>query len=207
MNYFLQGERQSGKTTLIAKIAQESGLKVCGFNSMRLINSNGDSVGFALAKYENNTSHTINIDETHIDSDFIFMSGNACNRKINLAVFDKVKTMFTSEELCDCHLFVMDELGGLELLSPIFTSFIEDILSSKIICIGTIKSETNFSHMQSMIDIQVFDDVVKAFRNKLVEVYDSKIISLTQENKVIIEREIKTEIQKYKKQLEGAQNV
>ncbi len=188
MNIFLEGPKGIGKTTLIKQALKISGKKATGFLSVRLVDQNGVSVGFCLERFTDNCETVRVVETVDLKTKGLFMSGNPENRVVNLDVFEEIREIVGS--FLEYDVFVIDEIGGLELLSPVFVEYIKTVLDSNIVCIGTYKSKDNFKHMKTNVDVNLVGDPGGRFKEQLVEKYNAEFLTVTEQNKQEILKKI-----------------
>ncbi|OOB79349.1 MAG: hypothetical protein BEN19_07825 [Epulopiscium sp. Nuni2H_MBin003] len=180
-NIFLEGKTNVGKTTLILDICKQLNLDTTGFISVKVCDDASESVGFLMQPYENFTNTVININVAN--KELMFMTGLTFNRSIHLEVFPRLIPYFKEFETKQC--FIMDEIGGIELLSVDFYNFILEVLNSPIFCIGTLKSIDNLHKMyhkcNAQLSAQLNEQDVLDFRAKLLKA--STVLTLTKDNK------------------------
>lgn len=124
---FLTGPMGCGKSTAIAKALGDHLPKAGGFLTVRHRDEAGQVVHFSLQRPDSSEAEI-----------FIDCSQEPCR------IYPEVFERFGTALLEDSHRYpfvVLDEIGGLELLSPAFTAALERLLESGIPCIGVMKGE------------------------------------------------------------------
>ncbi len=188
MNIFLEGPKGIGKTTLIKQALKASGKKTTGFLSVRLVDKNGESVGFCLERFTEDCETVRVVESVDVKTKGLFMSGDPKNRVVKLEAFCEISEIVGDYSGYD--IFVMDEIGGLELLSPVFVEYIKTVLSSNMFCIGTYKSKDNFKHMKTNVEVDLADNPGEHFKKQLIEKYNAEILTVTEQNKQEILKKI-----------------
>ncbi len=188
MRIFIEGEKGIGKTTLLKTIVKKSGKKAGGFSSYKLVDDEQKSVGFYIDTFNCNIKSDVVLQKDFKQDEKLFMRGYPENRSVDLRVFDRIDEIVGDFSEIEC--FVMDEIGGLELLSRPFLEFLDRVFKSSIPCIGTFKSFKNFEYMKQKVDVEFIGDPSNDFRERLINDYGAKILTLTDQNKAEIENEI-----------------
>lgn len=147
MNFFLQGQSGIGKSTLLLEALNSHAHLIGGFMTQRLI-KNGKTVGF----------RAVNIDGAFVPLEASYKKGLEgvflLKGKINISSLEKVICQVEQDiENENIKLVFMDEIGGMELTSPIFTESLERIFLSKKPCIGVLKSRDNLTHTMSTLGL------------------------------------------------------
>lgn len=148
-NFFLEGPIQTGKSTLIRK-ALGADIDLCGgFTTQRVFDCKGDLFGFRLGPSDTTplTGELSKLSEEERSGFFRYADTNGyfCT---DIAPFETIGI--------DClllkghqKLFLIDEIGGIELLSPSFTSTLFSVLESDTPCIGVIKLRENMERIRT----------------------------------------------------------
>lgn len=176
---FLEGEKGIGKSTMILEASKKYGLLGAGIFSQRLTGRDGETKGFRLIEY---TKVSESIVPYEPDMEHIFLESSGGGRICRMEVFEQAKELAGNYLAAD--YIVLDEIGGIELGSQAFGSFLEEVLSSNIPCIGVLKSRENYAHMKKrVLQAGVKEQDYEKFREKLVTTYGAAIWQLTHENK------------------------
>ncbi len=187
MNILLQGARGVGKTRLVHRVCSGANVRVGGFVSVKVVDDDGENVGFALKGYSGAPDAKFTLPLCEVDRDSMFLSGRADSRHVDTSVFDN---FVPTQSIGDCDMFVLDEIGGLELHSDSFCDYIFSILSSGKPCIGTIKSEQNYNFMQSVLGTKLTPQTVQHFKRRLIADYNCDIVTLTQQNEAEVTQKL-----------------
>lgn len=118
---FLTGPMGCGKSTAIAKALGSQIAQCGGFLTRRY---RGENLSFTLESTDGQNR------ETFLD----FPDGNP---RLNLDVFSQLGTLLLAGKV-----LVLDEIGGVELLSPEFMAALDAVLDSDVPIIGVLKGES-----------------------------------------------------------------
>ena len=187
-NLFLEGERGCGKTSTMLKLAKEFPGTVRGFLSVRLVNEEGKTMGFALEDVRDTNTSVQLVKECSIPEKQIFLWGNDGDRRMNLEAFRQAEKIMAGWQNAD--LLFLDELGGIELQVPEMRELIYTLLSSSLPCIGTIKSQENFMQMQQHLGLSAKEKEALKLREFLENRSDSKILDYNKDNREIIKQKV-----------------
>lgn len=183
-HFFLEGDRFGGKSTLLQKCIRDAGLTVSGFYVKRNI-SEGTVKGFELR-----SACELQGDRSLVEMDQWFIKEIDGKRSRNLAVFENYGcTLLRAAQTAACDLLLLDEIGGIELLVPIFTQELLQTLKRPIKIVGVFKSEKNYryqkAHMAGGLTIEKQRALLRA---RLEE--DGQILELTKDNYSMIEEQL-----------------
>ena len=137
---FLQGDVQVGKSTIIQNALKPYEQKVCGLVVQRLFENNQKS-GFRACIVDGKLPALEAQYAKNLSGIFLYKK-QAWPQVLEQAIDETL-------ELCvkkHCHLIVLDEIGGLELLSKSFMTALHKILQLKKPCLGVVKSLENLAH-------------------------------------------------------------
>lgn len=126
-NLFLTGPIGSGKSTSIASALETSLAQAGGFLTVRQRDDRGQAVAFWLKRPDGKSGK-------------IFLDRTAGQYAVHLDVFDDFGVQLL-EEAEQCAFAVLDEIGGVEVLSETFMAALVRLLESDIPCIGVMKGE------------------------------------------------------------------
>lgn len=124
---FLTGPMGCGKSTAIANALGENITRCRGFLTRR---HRGEALSFALESPDGRRSET-----------FLDFSGG--KPAVNMEVFASLGVELLQFSRCDVGIapYVLDEMGGMELLCPEFRNALEALLDSDAPVIGVMKGE------------------------------------------------------------------
>lgn len=150
MNIFVEGRPGVGKTTFLIKLAKNiSLLDYSGFYTEE-IREKGVRQGFKIATFDG------------LDKIFAHVEINSLLRVSKYgvdrdAIENVVKHLQESE--LNTELWLIDEIGKMESLSPIFRSFIEKIIGSPVPVIATIALAGGhwIEGLKNRNDVQLFE--------------------------------------------------
>ncbi len=139
---FITGPIQTGKSTMLQHVLEPYGALTGGFISQRLMDETGKTRGFRLTDYREKPSLTAPYSSSLPD---IFMEfGNP--KKMNLSVFETKGVEILQKAMETRSILLMDEIGGVELLSAPFKDLLYEALETST-CIGILKAEESLLHM------------------------------------------------------------
>ncbi len=150
-HFLLVGRPGSGKTTLVKKLVEwlsPRGLKLAGFLTEE-IRVGRERKGFQV----------INLSGERAIFAHVGFSGMPHISKygVDIGTLEKVALIPLRDAYAHSDLIIIDEIGGMELLSPLFRSLIREIFMSEGLILATMKERTDllkdpvFSGPQSKI--------------------------------------------------------
>lgn len=140
MHLFLSGPRGIGKSTLLQKALLPYQDKLSGFMVQRLI-GNGIHIGFR-ASLIRGCLPPIEAEYKSGMEDVFILRGHT-----DISVLESIIVQAEADSLSSgSRMIVLDEIGGLELASPVFMSSLLRMLSNGKPCIGVLKSQKNLEH-------------------------------------------------------------
>jgi nucleoside-triphosphatase len=129
----LTGNPGSGKTTAIQKIIALLGQRAGGFFS-REVRENGERRGFEIVTLEGEVTRLATRGgEARPPGEIGFG-----NYRVNLEAVEQVAVPAMLEALAEQKVVVIDEIGPMEILSPLFRETVRAILNSNARVVGTI---------------------------------------------------------------------
>jgi len=143
MHLFFKGPRGMGKSSLLRQKLLPYEKSLGGFVVQRLMEE-GRRIGFRAVTLEQGYPKLEAACTRDLSGVFILRG----NKKTS--VLEEVLAA-VQKDICkrECKLIVLDEIGGIELLSSSFMCVLEQILQSGKPCIGVLKSADNLAHMVS----------------------------------------------------------
>lgn len=185
---FLEGNMQIGKSTTILKNINSliPNNHVGGFMCQRLV-ADEETKAFCLTPFDKVESSIIEY-KPHTPN--VFLENISGKWVRNDEVFNTIGIEMLSN-LSLKKLIVLDEIGGLELLTEQLREKLYELLSGNIPIIGVIKSNNNKFIMKKSVKI---DDEYSALYQKLCSdienIYNGKILKADKNNMVSIQQEI-----------------
>lgn len=176
MKLFLQGAMQIGKSTILhdALLPYES--HVAGLMIQRLFE---DDVmcGFRACVVDGALPSLTGTYEQDQNGIFLY-KGQTFLHVLEDAIAQALK-------LCTapcCTFIILDEIGGMELLSTKFMQYLQEILLLDKPCLGVIKSRDNLAHTAARLKLT---DKILPLRDALQQTLtaDGKVLTVTQENR------------------------
>ncbi|WP_430601916.1 hypothetical protein IGJ02_002051 [Enterococcus sp. DIV0724b] len=150
-NFFLEGDKFIGKSTLLREVIMATGKSVSGFYVNRRINDQGHIVGFELRAAKEWGQQTP--DMTPI-ADHCFIHTEKGRRTRNLQVFETFGKALLKEAKNDtADIILLDEIGGIELLSSPFKVELLTLIQQPKKILGVFKSEENY-HKQKKYTLE-----------------------------------------------------
>ena len=152
---FLEGPIQSGKSTLIKNCLQEFGVTLGGFSCKRYLDENGSIRAFGLVSPTDFDVDGVYDPQIHGDPDNgipakdpgIFLIKGAAGMKADTDAFIRAGVRLLDEPK-HAGLILMDEIGGVELMSDEFREKLDEVLAGNIPCIGVLKQQSHAKVMQ-----------------------------------------------------------
>ena len=162
-NIFIEGPVQTGKSTLLRKILKDiygQNLDgIYGFTSQRIIDRDGNLLGFRLAPA--NAVLAMEVDATDgintcLPNTFKWFTPNGA--KVDMRVFESAGISYLNEAMEAAksglaRAILLDEVGGHEMSSDSFRNRLYELLELDVPCVGVIKSAENTRRMdRSLMD-------------------------------------------------------
>lgn len=136
---FLEGPIQEGKSTLIRKLIKENLAQIGGFSSQRLFSDSGETAGFRITAAGEAMDLTKKYSPGLTDV-FLFFDGSRTETVPGIFADAAVRYLRENEGK---KLILLDEIGGVELLSPEFRRELYRVLAGDIPCLGVLKLESS----------------------------------------------------------------
>ncbi|MBQ1400956.1 MAG: hypothetical protein IIY99_01265 [Firmicutes bacterium] len=152
---FLEGPIQSGKSTLIKNCLREFGGTPGGFSCKRYLDESGSIRAFGLVSPTDFDVDGVYDPQIHGDPDNgirakdpgIFLIKGAAGMKADTDAFIRAGIRLLDEPK-HADLILMDEIGGVELMSDEFREKLDEVLAGNIPCIGVLKQQSHAKVMQ-----------------------------------------------------------
>lgn len=184
MHFFLQGDQGMGKSHLLREVLKPYVSMITGFTVQRLF-EDSTLVGFRAYLFAGEFPALDLSYRSELDGIFLYRN------KQNVRALEHI--LGQVERCCltsSCRLILLDEIGGMELLSPLFMESLTKILEGVKPCVGVLKSRRNLKHM---VDYQRLDSSCLLLHKNLEELILSKgvLAELTQNNRRQLEKQLK----------------
>jgi nucleoside-triphosphatase len=162
-NIIITGKPSCGKTTLIREILKELNFKADGFYTSE-IRKGKERFGFEIISLDGKGGILAHKD---LKSKF-----NVSKYGVNIEDLDRIGTESILRAIKENRICVIDEIGGMEILSRKFRETVERALNSQIPVLGTITLKSN------------------PFCDKIKQRKDTKVFYLTRENREKVKNEL-----------------
>ncbi len=176
MYLFLQGPPRVGKSTIIRNALLPYREKVAGLMTQRLF-QDGNICGFRACAIGGGTLPELE-GEYRAGMDGVFLyKGTSFPGVLESAIA-------RARDLCagnGCGLILLDEIGGIELMSPAFMEPLNEILNLGKPLIGSVKSHENLTNTARMLRLK--DDILREsekLHQRLLQ--NGKVLSVTEDN-------------------------
>lgn len=144
MHFFLQGPSGLGKSFLLRTALQPYAARLRGFVVQRLYQGQA-WVGFRALPLRGEIAAIDSAYEPEtMGSDGIFMLRGQRDQSVLERLIADVETECRQP---DCALILLDEVGGIELTSPLFMAALQRLLDLGKPCLGVFKSRANLSRL------------------------------------------------------------
>jgi nucleoside-triphosphatase len=140
---FLEGPIQEGKSTLIRKLIRDNLPWVGGFSSQRLLGDSGETVGFRITP----AGEAMELTRKHspeLPDIFLHFDGSRTENRPEIFADTAVRYL---RQNGGKKLILLDEIGGVELLSPDFRRELYRVLTGDVPCLGVLKLESSVRSM------------------------------------------------------------
>lgn len=145
-NFFLEGDKFVGKSTLLQEVIRAAGKSISGFYVKRRMDEQGQIVGFELRAAKELLQKEANLEP--ID-EHCFIQTESGKRIRNLQVFETWGMALLEEAKTNPTDFILlDEIGGIELLSQKFTNELLTTLQQPQKIVGVFKSDINYQRQK-----------------------------------------------------------
>lgn len=178
-HFFFEGLIQDGKSTLIRELIRDYLPQIGGFSCQRLLDDSLRTVGFRLAP----ASEAMILTKPYtpeLTDVFLHFDGRKTEMKAD--VFTNTAIRYLKESR-DKDLILLDEIGGIELMSTEFRRILYQTLAGDIPCIGVLKLEVSIRHMVDNRSInRDCIDYHLELRETLTHEFDAAIIRFERKN-------------------------
>ena len=166
-----------GKSTLLREALAPYVSLTAGFVVQRLCENSGETAFRAIC-LEDSFPQLEGKYSPNLDGIFVLPG-----RKLDVTTLENI-ILRVEEQAQDSRrkMILLDEIGGVELASPVFMGALERLLSSRKPCFGVFKSRENFSRTSSNLSLPPdYADLHSRLEAKILS--HGKIITLTAENR------------------------
>ncbi len=174
---FLQAPIQAGKSTLLQDALNPYKRYIGGFISQRLKDKNGNTLGFRLADYAKSPPLTAIFDE---DLTNIFMKRTPGGASFEMSIFEEAAINIIEKAKAEKKIILLDEIGGGELKSPLFSNYLDTLLRGNIPCIGVLKMSYAAANTGHSIGVNL-KGKSSEFHDKMPE-YMAEILNYSRES-------------------------
>lgn len=174
---FLEGDIQTGKSTLIRKYIAPHIDNIGGFSSQRLTDEAGETIAFRIVTAQN-LQLSVPYENTPCS---IFRIISDDSRGLNKPDIFENEGLKLLSNAAENKLILLDEIGGIELRNSAFLNRLDEILSGDIPCIGVIKQNKKAASMSCLSKkTSVTAELNNQLREKMLNEYNCKIIQFKQ---------------------------
>lgn len=199
----IEGASGVGKSTLIIETLGDLLARAGGFGTVRVLNPQGERIGFAVepASVRTKPDKTFDGDDSRM---YIRFDGR---KVVNMEKFVECAVAGMNSPGIDAPgvdsagldsagaggFLIMDEFGGMELESEVFTAKALETLRNGKPVIGVIKSRANAEHTaKGFSENGGFLACYESFRRSITEQTDTEIVTLTGDNREEVRQIIQT---------------
>jgi nucleoside-triphosphatase THEP1 len=183
---FLQGPSGIGKSTILRKVLTPYIQSVSGFTTQRL-KKNGAIIGLSTACLDDSfppLEVEVDVDAQHhpiFDNVFLFR-GKWMGHSVLEQTLINVKQRAESP---DIRLILLDEIGGIEMISAVFMKTLEQLLHGSIPCFGVFKSCENLDRAISNLNFSTQSAKLHEQHKRLETLICSRgeILTVTEQNR------------------------
>ncbi len=178
-HFFIEGPSGCGKSTAITSELYDLLPYSGGFCTCRLIDNKGNACGFRHVKPPEFSGLTERY-EPGLPGIFIESPGEEFVFHPEVFRTDSIDMLRDAPEK---RLYIIDEIGGVEMQIPEFTDALKYRLNSKIPCIGVWKAETNSENMKQKLKTgRGYAKAYSSFRDFLLGHSNVTLLSLYNSN-------------------------
>lgn len=184
---------QAGKSTLLQEAMEPYREYIGGFVSQRLKDSSLNTIGFRLADYSSEPALTAAFTE---ELSNIFLRHGSDKSSFSLSVFENQAIDILEAAKASKQIILLDEIGGGELKSPVFKSYLDRLLMGSIPCLGVLKVPKAAANTGMGIGAQLNDE--NAMLHNKMNIYGAELLEYSRdrfsEQKAYIQRFIEEKL-------------
>ncbi len=192
---FLEGPRGCGKSTLILRELRDILPLAGGFATVRLLNEEKNICGYRqippakISWSAENFLPMMNVMTAPEETGFYPWKTDEHNRKENRSVFEITLPLLSPE--VQPAFFLLDEIGGVELVLPEWMDSLKHLISGDVPCIGVLKSWENSRRMRTFGEnAQKNDAAYRELRSFLEGSARADIFYMTEESRDAAQKKI-----------------
>lgn len=181
-NYFLEGDIQTGKSTLIRRALGDHISECGGFACQRLIDNSGNIIGFrfgpasstplnASVRFDDGYPYTLRYADGSIPDNIFKFRDRLGVSHVDADLFGTAGVELMRVRKGQ-RFMLLDEIGGIELVCRPFVSALFDLLESDVPCVGVIKSRINMEKIGDPEVALVYDEL----RDRILSGHNSRIV-------------------------------
>lgn len=162
---------QAGKSTLLQEAMEPYREYIGGFVSQRLKDSSLNTIGFRLADYSSELALTAAFTE---ELSNIFLRHGSDKSSFSLSVFENQAIDILEAAKASKQIILLDEIGGGELKSPVFKSYLDRLLMGNVPCIGVLKAPKAAANTGRGIGTDLKDE--NALLHERLDAYNAELL-------------------------------
>jgi len=187
-NLLLQGRPGVGKTTLLLEELLPNRNNCAGFISQHMIKG-GEIYGFCIVPFAE-AYYPYTLYDSENSRTFLEKSKDGWKKNISVFITEGLKCLHVTEGK---RFVVLDEIGGIELLSDGFYKRLKELFSGEIPCIGVVKSVRNYEVMRKELSLDnEYQTVRRDFQGFIEGLSDTEILTVTRNNIMRVRRRVRT---------------
>lgn len=187
---FLTGPSGVGKSTILKEELSCCGSLVSGFFTQRQLSPSGNTMGFLLLPWEASLPSAVVL---NTPTDKLFIQPTPQGRIFRPEVFETLGIKLLSAQR---PILCLDELGGGELLVPLFRQKLYQLLNSHPCCLGVLKSPASLSSMRSRVALAPgVEEELSRLYTFLTKKSDCRILSVSPDTREDARRAVKSFIE------------
>jgi nucleoside-triphosphatase THEP1 len=185
MNIFLQGPSGAGKSHLLRETLTPYAPMIAGFTVQRLF-KDGERVGFRAVTMENRFPPQEAEYDPGLSGIFILRRERSVS-----ALEEMILRVEDASRDPACRLVLIDEIGGIELTSPVFMGSLKRILAGPTPCTGVFKCRGNLTRAVSVMELEQDYFALHGEVEDLIR-ESGELIDVTEQNRTQISNYVKS---------------